>query len=88
MDENSNYSKNLKIRLSRNLGHLAKVKQMVDDGESFEKVMLQMSAIRAALEGTSNAIVLEQIEHELDTALKTGDSERISRFYKEYSKFF
>lgn len=88
MENEIEYSKEIRNRLSRNLGHLAKVKEMVDKGDSFERVMLQLSAVRNSLSSTASALAAERIQQELTAALETDDPERIHKFYKAYSKYF
>ena len=87
MDKYS-YSKELKNRLSRNLGHMAKLKQMVDDDEDFEKVIMQMTAVRSAINGTTDAFIMEKLTRELDKAIEAGDAEAVRAFYRENAKYF
>ena len=82
------YSREIRNRLSKNIGHLSKVREMIDGGESFDRVMLQLSAVRKSLAGTSNALVAEQAQEELLAALQSENPERIKNFYKDYAKFF
>lgn len=82
------YSQNVRNKLARNVGHLAKVKEMMDDGDDFERVMMQLSAVRHSIETTANAIVAERAQSELILAFKNEDPEKIHKFYKDYSKYF
>lgn len=82
------FSKEVRNRISRNLGHLAKVKEMIDNGESFGKIMLQLSAVRKSLSSTSTALVAEQAQRELAIALRSENPELIEKFFKDYAKFF
>ena len=47
-ERKNEYSKDVRNRLTRNLGHLARIKEMVGGGEDFERVMMQMKAVRSA----------------------------------------
>ena len=82
------YSREIRNRLSINIGHLSKVREMIDSGESFDSVMLQLSAVRESLASTSNTMVAEQAQEELLAALESETPERIKGFYKDYAKFF
>jgi DNA-binding FrmR family transcriptional regulator len=82
------YSKEIRNRLSKNIGHLSKVREMIDGGEPFDRVMLQLSAVRKSLTSTSNALVAEQAQEELLAALQSEGPERIKNFYNDYAKFF
>ena len=88
MENKTEYSKYIRNRLSRNIGHLAKVKEMIDAGEDFERVMLQFRAARSALASTSNALVAEKAQAEVIAALDSGKPEAVLEFYKDYSKYF
>lgn len=88
MENKTEYSKEIRNRLSRNLGHLARVKEMIDAGEDFERVMLQFRAVRSALASTSNALVAEKAQAEVIAALESGNPEQVQEFYKDYSKYF
>ena len=41
-------------RLARAIGHLQKVKRMVDESEDCSEALIQLAAVRAALEGTQD----------------------------------
>lgn len=71
------YPKILRNRMARVSGHLGKVKDMVDNGEDFASVMMQLSAVRASLISISNALVKDALQTSLVEAVETGDQERI-----------
>lgn len=87
MEENL-YSKSVRNRITRNLGHLTKVKEMIDNGNDFEKVILQLKAVRNSLDSTANAIVAEQAQCAVISALQEENPEIVMDFYKDYSKYF
>ena len=73
----NSYPKTLRNRMARVSGHLGKVKDMVDNGEDFASVMMQLSAVRASLISISNALVKDALQTSLVEAVETGDQERI-----------
>lgn len=87
-ESKNEYSRDIRNRFSRNLGHLAKVKEMIDNGEDFESVVLQLRAARNVLAGIYNALLAERVQAEVDGAIESGDSEQLREFYKYYSKYF
>ncbi|MGB4985543.1 MAG: metal-sensing transcriptional repressor [Erysipelotrichaceae bacterium] len=64
-------------RLSRASGHLDSVKRMIEDGKDCSEVLIQLSAVIAALNSTSKVILKDHMEHCLVDALKTGDSQAL-----------
>ena len=50
-------------RLARAVGHLESVKRMVEDGRDCTEVLIQLAAVRAALNNTAKLILKDHIEH-------------------------
>ena len=50
-------------RLSRAIGHLESVKRMVEDGRDCTEVLVQLAAVRSALNSTARIILKDHIEH-------------------------
>lgn len=64
-------------RLSRAIGHLEAVKQMVLDDEDCSKVLIQLSAVRSALNNTGKVILKEHIDHCIVDAVRENDEDTI-----------
>ena len=50
-------------RLARAIGHLESVKRMVEDGRDCTEVLVQLAAVRSALNSTAKLILTDHIEH-------------------------
>ena len=50
-------------RLSRAIGHLEAVKHMVEDGRDCSEVLVQLAAVRSALNNTAKIILKDHLEH-------------------------
>ena len=50
-------------RLSRAIGHLESVKRMVEDGRDCTEVLIQLAAVRSALNSTAKVILKDHLEH-------------------------
>lgn len=50
-------------RLSRAIGHLESVKRMVESGRDCTDVLLQLAAVRSALNSTAKVILKDHLEH-------------------------
>lgn len=69
-------------RLSRAMGHLDSVKRMVEDGKDCGEVLIQLSAVIAALNNTSKVILKDHIEHCIVDAIESGDHNTIDNLNK------
>lgn len=50
-------------RLSRAIGHLESVKTMVENGRDCTEVLIQLAAVRSALNSTAKVILKDHLEH-------------------------
>lgn len=74
-------------RLSRAIGHLESVKRMVEDGRDCSEVLIQLAAVRSALNNTAKVILKDHIEHCLVDAMEDGDTEAIEQLNKAIEQF-
>ncbi len=74
-------------RLSRAIGHLESVKRMVEDGRDCTEVLMQLAAVRSALNNTAKVILKDHIEHCLTDAVETGDQQSIEDLNAAIEKF-
>ncbi len=76
-------------RISRAIGHLESIRRMVEQGRDCSEVLIQLSAVKAAINNTGKVILQEHMRHCMVDAVQTGDlaaieelSEAIDRFIK------
>ena len=74
-------------RLARAIGHLEKVKKMVENGEDCSEVLIQLSAVRSAINNTGKIILQDHIEHCLVDAVESGDTEAITELNEAIERF-
>jgi DNA-binding FrmR family transcriptional regulator len=74
-------------RLSRAIGHLEKVKRMVEAGEDCSNVLVQLAAVRSALDNTGKVILKDHLRHCLVEAVAEGDQEAIDSVCKVIDRF-
>lgn len=60
-------------RLSRAIGHLESVKKMVEDGRDCSEVLVQLAAVRSALNSTGKTILKDHLEHCIVDAIESDD---------------
>ena len=74
-------------RLSRAIGHLEKVRSMVECGEDCSQVLIQLAAVRSALTATGKVILEEHISHCIVHAVESGDMQEIDDLNEAISQF-
>lgn len=74
-------------RISRAIGHLESIKRMVEDGRDCSEVLIQLSAVKAAINNTGKVILQNHIAHCLVDAVETGDMETIEELNKAIDRF-
>ena len=74
-------------RLSRAIGHLEKVKKMVQAGEDCSDVLVQLAAVRSALNSVGKVILRDHIRHCIVDAVADGDQEAVDNMCTAIDKF-
>ncbi|NMA24860.1 MAG: metal-sensing transcriptional repressor [Clostridiales bacterium] len=69
-------------RLSKLTGHLNAVKTMVESGRDCSEVLIQLAAVRSAINSTMKIILKDHIDHCIVDAVETGDTETIEELNK------
>ncbi len=64
-------------RLSRAIGHLEAVRRMAEEGRDCSELLVQLAAVRSALNATSRIILKDHIEHCIVDAVERGDQETL-----------
>ena len=64
-------------RLSRAIGHLEKVKRMVEEGSDCSEVLVQLAAVRSALDNTGKVILKDHLRHCVTDAVTCGDDDAV-----------
>ena len=73
-------------RLARAIGHLEKVKRMVEDGHDCSEVLVQLAAVRSAIENTGKVILQDHMRHCMVDAVAAGDQEAIEDLIQAIDK--
>ena len=73
-------------RLSRAIGHLESVKRMVEDGRDCTEVLVQLAAVRSALNNTSKIILRDHVDHCIKDAVQSGDLQSIEELNRAIEK--
>ena len=74
-------------RLSRAIGHLESIKRMVEDGRDCSEVLIQLSAVKSAINNTGKVILKDHIEHCMVDAVESGDHQAIQELTEAIDRF-
>lgn len=74
-------------RLSRAIGHLESIRRMVEEGRDCSEVLIQLSAVKSAINNTGKIILQDHIEHCIVDAVENGDKEAIKELEKAIDRF-
>ena len=74
-------------RLSRVIGHLQHVKRMIEEDQDCADVLMQLSAVNAALRSLGKEIISEHMAHCIVHAIEDGDTAAVEEFRKAVDKF-
>ncbi len=73
-------------RLSRAIGHLESVKRMVESGRDCAEVLVQLAAVRSALNSTAKVILKDHLEHCIDDE-DTDTAQQLAMLNEAIDKF-
>ena len=74
-------------RLARAIGHLEAVKKMVEEGRDCSEVLVQVSAVKSAINNIGKIILQDHIENCVVDAVETGDKKVLTDLNDAIGKF-
>ena len=74
-------------RLARAIGHLERVKAMVEEGRDCSEVLIQLAAVRSALNNTGKVILKDHLEHCIVEAVQNQDRTTIDELNRAIEQF-
>ena len=74
-------------RLSRAIGHLESIRRMVEDGRDCTEVLIQLSAVKSAINNTGKVILQDHIEHCIVDAVESGDKKALEELNLAIERF-
>lgn len=74
-------------RLARAIGHLEAIKRMVEDGRDCSEVLIQLAAVRSAINNTGKVILKDHIDHCIVDAVETGDTDALDALNRAIAQF-
>lgn len=74
-------------RLARAIGHMEKVKRMVEEGYDCSEVLVQLAAVRSAIDNTGKVILQDHIRHCMVEAVEEGDTDAIDDLCRAIDRY-
>ncbi len=74
-------------RLSRAIGHLQSVRRMVEEGRDCSEVLIQIAAVRSAIDNTGKLILQDHLKHCILDAAQQGDQQVIDDLCQAIDKY-
>ena len=67
--------------------HMESIKRMVEEGRDCSEVLIQLSAVKSAINNTGKIILQDHIEHCIVDAVEHGDRDAIKELEKAIDRF-
>ena len=74
-------------RLSRAIGHMESVKKMIEQGRDCSEVLIQIAAVKAAINNIGKIVLRDHINHCIVDAVETGDTKALQDLSAAIDKF-
>lgn len=74
-------------RMNRAIGHMEAVKNMIEDGRDCSEVLIQIAAVRSAINNIGKIILEDHINHCVVDAIETGDEQVLKDLNEAINKF-
>ena len=74
-------------RLSRSIGHMEAIKKMIEDGRDCSEVLIQIAAVKSAVNNIGKIILQDHIQHCVVDAVETGDQKVLDDLSSAINKF-
>jgi DNA-binding FrmR family transcriptional regulator len=81
------HTKEVSNRLAKAIGHLQKVKQMVENDDDCSDVLVQLAAVKSAINNTGKVILKDHMGHCIVHAVEDGDMQMIEELNAAIDKF-
>ena len=80
------HKKRMLNRLSRAIGHLQSVRQMIESDCDCNEILIQLTAVKSAIGNTGREIAKEHLTHCLTEAIEHGSYEEVEEFKRTLDK--
>ena len=74
-------------RMNRAIGHMESIKNMIADDRDCSELLIQIAAVRSAINNIGKLILEEHINHCVVHAIESGDEEMLEELREAIEKF-
>ena len=74
-------------RMARIIGHMESIRRMVEDGRDCSEVLVQIAAVKAAINNVGKVILQDHIRHCIVDAVEEGDEQALEDLCTAMDKF-
>ena len=74
-------------RMARIIGHMESIRRMVEDGRDCSEVLVQIAAVKAAINNVVKVILEDHIRHCIVDAVEEGDEQALEDLCTAMDKF-
>lgn len=74
-------------RMARIIGHMESIKRMVEDGRDCSEVLVQIAAVKSAMNNVGKVILQDHIKHCIVEAVEDNDQQSIDDLCEAIDKF-
>jgi len=74
-------------RILKIIGHLQAVKRMIENEKDCNELLIQLAAIKSAVNSTGKAILKSHLEHCIIEAVNQGDMQEVEELSKAIDSF-
>lgn len=88
MSEHSHPNQRQKInRMSRIIGHSTAIKRMLEEDQACEDILIQIAAVKSALNNLGKLVLKEHMEHCIVDAVEKNDLQALESLNHAIDKF-
>lgn len=80
-------TKKILDRMSRAIGHMESIKRMIEEGRDCSEVLIQLSAVRSAINNVGKIILQDHINNCVVDAVETGNKTVLENLNNAVDKF-
>ncbi|MBP8893697.1 MAG: metal-sensing transcriptional repressor [Saprospiraceae bacterium] len=73
--------------MSRAIGHMESIKRMVAEGRDCSEILIQLSAVRSAINSVGKIVLEDHINHCVIDAVESGDKKVLEDLSNAVDKF-
>lgn len=86
-EHNHPHQKQIINRMARIIGHAEAVKRMLEEGKECSEILIQIAAVKSALNNTGKLILQDHINHCILEAIENKDNESLGKLNDAIDKF-